>query len=83
MKRHHGNKDAGMVPITWLLLNSQLTLDLISEMSMLTNIRTLNINQAIRMHCNIGTNIVNRVVEMAGYGTVWYETNSIVNIISI
>ena len=38
---------------------------------------------AIRVHCNSGVKILDRVGDLPGYGTVWYEPTGIVNIFSM
>ena len=60
------------VPLTWLLLNSQSTVDLIANPKMLVNTRKVRGEDAIRVHCNSGVKIVYRVGDLTGYGTVWY-----------
>ena len=66
-----------------MLLDSQSTLDLMFNPEMLTNIYEVIRNKAIRVHCNSGTKIVDRIGDMAGYGTVWYKPTNISNIISL
>ena len=83
LEDHLGHKDAVAMPITRLLLGSQSTLDLISNPVMLTNIITVRNDQDIRVHCNSETKILNKVGDLDGYSTVWYETTVIANIISI
>ena len=38
---------------------------------------------AIRIHCNSGVKVVDRIGEFPGYGTVWYEPTGIANILSM
>ena len=54
------------VPLTWLLLNSQLTVDLIANEEMLVNIRTVRGKDTIRVHCNSRVKIVDRVGDLLG-----------------
>ena len=58
------------VPLTRLLLNSQLTVDLIVNQKMLVNIRKVWDKDAIQVFCNSGVNIVDRVCDLPGYKTV-------------
>ena len=71
------------MPLTWLILNSQLTVKLIENPKMLVNIRKVRGEDAIQVHCNRKVNIVDRVGDLTGYGTVWYEPIGISNILSM
>ena len=71
------------VPLTWLLLESQSMVDLISNKKMLVNIRKMWGKDTIRLHCNSGANIVNMVGDLPGYGTVWNEPTGIANVLSM
>ena len=50
---------------------------------MLVNIRKVWGEDAIRVHCNSGVNIADRVGDLPGYGTVWYEPTGIAKILSM
>ena len=50
---------------------------------MLLNIRKVRRKDAIRVHCNSAVNVVDRVGDLPGYGTVWYEPIGIANILSM
>ena len=69
------------VPLTWLLLESQLTVDLIANAKMMINIRKVRGKCAIRVYYNSGGKIVDRVGDIPGYGTVWYKPTGIANIL--
>ena len=58
------------VPLTWLLLDSQSTVDLIANTNMLVKIRKVRGEDAIRVHWNSGVNIVDIVGDLPGYGTI-------------
>ena len=75
------NYNGRAVPLTWLLLYSQLTVDLIANPNMLLNIRRVRSENAIRVHCDSRVKVVDRISELPGYGTVWYESTGIVNIL--
>ena len=77
------NNTGRAVPLTWLLLDSKLTVDLIANTKLLVNIRMVREKGAIQVYCNSGVNIVNRVSDLPGYGTVWYKPTSIANILSM
>ena len=63
------NSTGRAVPLTWLLLDSQLTVDLIANTKMLVNIRKVRGKDAIRVHYNRRVKIVYRVSDLSGYGT--------------
>ena len=50
---------------------------------MLLNTRRVRSKDAIRVHCNSGVKVVDRIGELPGYGTVWYEPIGIANILSM
>ena len=77
------NATGRAVPLTWLLLDKQSTVDLIANPKMLLNIRKVQSEDAIFMHCNSGYKVVDRVGDLPGYGTVWYEPTGIANILSM
>ena len=71
------NDTGRAVPLTWILLDSQSTVDLISNPRMLLNIRRVRSKNAIRVHCNSEVKVVDRIGELPGYGTVWYKPTGI------
>ena len=77
------NNTGCAVPLTWILLDNQLTVDLIANVEMLVNIRAVRGKDAIRVHYNIGVKIVDRVGNIPGYVTVWYKPTEIANILSV
>ena len=77
------NNTGRAVPLTWILLDSQSTVDLIANPRMLINIRRVQSEDAIRVHCNRRVEVVDRIGELPGYGTVWYELTGIANILSM
>ena len=77
------NNTSCAVPLSWLLIDGQSTVDLIENEKMLVNIRTVRGKDAIRVHHNRGVKIVNSVGNLPGYGTVWYEPKGIANILSM
>ena len=58
-------------------------MDLIANPKMLVNIRKVRGEDAIRVHCNSKFNFVDRVGDLPGYRTVWYEPTGIVNTLSM
>ena len=77
------NNTGWAVHLTWLLLDSQSTVDLIANPRMLLNIRRVRSKDAIHIHCNSGVKVMDRVGDLPGYGTVWYEPTGITNILSM
>ena len=77
------NTTGRAVLLTWLLLDSQSTVDLIANAKILINIRKVRGEDAIRVHCNIGVKIMDRVDDLPGYVTVWYKPTGIANILSM
>ena len=77
------NSTGFIVMVTWLLLDSQLMVDLISDIKMLINIPMVQDEDAIRVHCNSGVKILNHIGNLPGYGAVWYEPTGIDSILSI
>ena len=49
----------------------------------MVNIRKLRGEDSIRVHCNSEVNILDRVGNLPGYVTVWYEPTGIANILLI
>ena len=54
------------VPLTWLILDSQLTVDLVANPKMLVNIRKVRVEDAIWVHCNRGFLIALAGLRLAG-----------------
>ena len=77
------NATGRAVPLTWLLLYNKLTVELVANPRMLLDIRKVRSEDAISVHCNSGFKIVDRVGDLPGYGTVWYEPTGIANILSM
>ena len=77
------NDTGRAVHLTWPLLDIQLTVDLTANPRMLLNIRKVRREDAICVHFNRGVKVVDRVRDLPGYGTVWYEPTVISNILSM
>ena len=66
------NNTKRAVPLTWLLFYSQSTMDPIGNPRMLLNVRRLRRKDAICIHCNSRLKVMDRIIELTGYGIVWY-----------
>ena len=77
------NNTGRAVPLTWFLLDSQLTVDLIANAKILVNIRKVWGKDAVRVHCNSGFNIFDKVGGLPSYVTVWYKPTGIADILSM
>ena len=69
------------VTTTWLLLNIQLIVELITNPKMVVNIRVVRDEGAIWVHYKSGSKLINQIIKLHGYDTVWYKPTGIVNII--
>jgi hypothetical protein len=65
----------------WILLDSQSTADIFCNPSLLANIRYAG--KSIKIHCNASTSIVTQIGTLKNYGEVWFNTKTIVNILSL
>ena len=71
----------GSIPKTWVLLDSQSTVDVFCNPQLLTNIRRNT--EGMRIHCNAGSRLTHFIGDLPGYGTVWYNPKAIANILSL
>ena len=71
----------GPIPVTWLLLDSQATIDVVSNGEFLTNIH--HVKTTLHIRCNAGVKTTSMRGNLSGYGPVWYFPNGIANILSL
>jgi len=66
----------------WVLLDSQSNCDIFRNARLLSNVRKEQ-GPGLTLHTNGGTLCTNMVGNVKGYGTVWYDANSLANILSL
>ena len=69
------------IPSTWILLDSQSTIDVFCNTSLLSQIHKTNTTMHIR--CNAGAKSTNLRGHLSGYCWVWYFPGGIANILSL
>ena len=78
---HLETRHGGRLPMEWVLLDTQSTIDVFVNRRLLRNIR--RINQYMYIHCTAVVTRTNLVGELPGYGTVWFHPDGIANILSL
>jgi hypothetical protein len=69
------------IPKTWLLLDSQSTIDLACNPKLLTDIH--QVERCLTIRCNAGKRTTNLRGTMPGYGDMWLYPHGIANILSL
>jgi len=69
--------DKARIPNSWILLDSQSTVDVFMNKKLLKNIQ----DAKRLLHCNASVAIVNKVSDLPGYGTVWFYKDGIAKIL--
>jgi hypothetical protein len=70
-----------VIPIGWILLGSQSTIDVFSNPKLLRNIH--EVRTTLFISCNAGVKTTNLRGELPGYGMVWFYPDGIANILSL
>ena len=74
-------RSSNPIPSTWILLDSQSTVDIFSNHELLRNIHEIDTTLAVK--CNAGCRTTNLQGYLSGYGWVWYYPDGIANILSL
>jgi len=74
-------QDRADISSSWILLDSQSTVDVFSNPKLLSNIH--DTRPSLTLYCNAGKATINKKGDLKGYGTVWYHPDGIANILSL
>ena len=74
-------QDKPAIPKSWILFDSQSTVDVFSKGELLSNIG--NAKPVLTLHCNECKAIVTQNGDLKVYSTVWYHPKGIANILSL
>jgi len=75
------NEPHGSIPNTWILLDNQSTCSVFNNPDLLSDIRYSDVS--LRVHTNGGIQVSNMIGTLKNFGEVWYNPNSLANIISM
>ena len=81
LSQHH--KGGKLISDSWLLLDSQSTVNIIKNKNLLTNIRKCKPNEVVRCWCNSGYQDTHEMGTLEGIGEVYYNPSSLANILSL
>eukprot|EP00957_Ditylum_brightwellii_P123784 9436065-Ditylum_brightwellii.AAC.1 len=71
----------GKIDPNWVLLDSQLTVNVFSNPALLVNIRKAR--HTLDIYCTAGKSSTDMIGDLPGFGTVWYYAKGIANILSL
>ena len=69
------------IPPSWLLLDNQSAVDIISNQSLITNIRQAHSPITINSHA--GSRVLKLIADLPNYGVVWFDPDGPVNLLSL
>jgi len=75
------DKSSNHIPMDWILLDNQSTIDIFTNSSLLKNIRESP--TPLKILSTGGITYTNLIGDLPGYGQVWYHPQGIANILSL
>ena len=75
------NSTKNLIPSSWILLDSQSTVSVFKNRHLLTNIRPSD--RPLRVHTNGGTQMSSDIGTVKNFGDVWFNSESLANILSM
>jgi Reverse transcriptase (RNA-dependent DNA polymerase)/Zinc knuckle len=78
---YQDNIPGAMIPDHWVLLDSQSTVSVFKNKSFLSNIRPSDTKMTV--YTNGGTQVSSLIGDVNNFGTVWYNPDSLANILSL
>jgi hypothetical protein len=78
---HQNDARYDIIPDTWILLDSQSTVSVFKNPRYLSNIRISD--STLRVHTNGGTQFSSQVGTLKNFGEVWFNRESLANILSM
>jgi hypothetical protein len=70
-----------LIPLTWILLDSQSTVSVFNNRHLLSDIQTSP--RILRVHTNRGTRLSTQMGHVKNFGHVWFNPDSLANILSM
>jgi hypothetical protein len=79
----HLDDETPEISRTWILLDSESTVSIFNNKKLLKNIRHCGNEQGLRIYSNGGHQDTHMVGDLPGFGQVWYNQESLANILSL